>query len=167
MIGMKKAHDIRWYELADLPEMVRLHQESFPSERWTAQKFCNFASKAGNGCIVSVRDGRIAACMLYHQITRSRIRIEYLSVDKYYRRRGVGTELLWTLLSGHKGRTFTAMAQEDNTEAHLFLKSFGFEAVPPFVCENFFADKTGAIPFQLRTQRPRKGRTNRLLVGSR
>lgn len=161
---MKQNWDIRWFALADLPDLVKLHQEAFPHERWIAQRFCDFTDICGNGCLVATKNERVVASVLYRSVGKH-TRIEYISVVPAWRERGIGRRLLKTLTRGRRRGLFTAFARENETAAHLFFSRCGFTAVPPFICENYFSDGTAAIPFQLRV-RQKSLLSARLTVGA-
>lgn len=158
--------DARWFELDDLQQMVRLFAAAFPLERWTAQRFCDWADGDGRGCLVAVEPAsrRVYAALLYaHRPEDDGVALNYLAVVEDARRQKIGTRLVRQLTgAGRRGRTrFVAEVCEYDTAAQLFFRSLGFKAVPPFVVEDALPGGRAAIPFRLEVPQPRRGRLHR------
>ncbi len=156
--------DVRWFELGDLPQIVRLHASAFPCELCTEQSVCAFAEREGGACLVAVdpTNDEVVATLCYVDLGAT-VEVTHCAVAERMRRQHVGTRMMRQLTGGGRPRgvKFVARARERDVVAHLFLRSLGFRAVAPYRDDAAFADGEAAIPFELESRGDAAGRIRR------
>jgi [ribosomal protein S18]-alanine N-acetyltransferase len=131
---------LRWLLRRDLPEVLAIEQASFPTP-WTEAHFASLLRRQNCvGTVAEVDDGRIAGFMLY-ELSDRQIRLLNLAVAPDDRRRGLGSQLIWRLLtklSNSHRRWLTLTVRETNLPAQLFFRRLGLRAVR--IERNSYAD---------------------------
>ena len=114
---------MRWMKRSDLAEVSRIQEEDEASLGRLAT-LPRYVSK------VAEIDGRVAGSIFY-QLGRKKISIVRLAVDLRFRRTGVGSGLISSVVSklSAERSLLEAVVCEYNLPAQLFLKSNGLRAV--------------------------------------
>lgn len=121
---------IRWLIRRDMPEVIRIEQESFGFP-WTEEDFLCCLRQRNCIGMVAERDHQIVGFMIY-ELHKSRLNILNFAVAPECRKQGVGTQMILRLidkLSQQRRKEIVFEVRERNLEAQLFFKTQGFRAV--------------------------------------
>lgn len=116
---------IRPAEPADIPALQRIEKASFPNAHWQAASFLVY------DCRVAEIEGEIAGFVVFRTVFRgdgrtpSELEILNLAVDPAYRRRGVASTLLRSVLRAPSTR-FYLEVRESNSPARQLYEKLGF-----------------------------------------
>lgn len=91
-----------------------------------------FVNKPNSICHVAELDGSVVGYLFYEISPKSTaIKVSSLFVEPNHRRKGIGTSMIFKLLSKMRGgkNRIEFVVSEYDLEAHLFLKNNGFRAV--------------------------------------
>jgi ribosomal protein S18 acetylase RimI-like enzyme len=112
--------NIRWILRGDLEQVAQLEENQIDSmsENDIVEALCK--DKIGK---VALYGDKVVGHMVY-EIKKNKIIVYHLTVDTEYRRKGVATSLIETLLGRNK--RVVVSVQEHNLAAQLLLKSLGF-----------------------------------------
>lgn len=115
----------RWMIRRDLPEVMRIEQQSFEYP-WTEEDFVQTLAGQTSIGMVAETDGRIVGFMLYEL---QAISFRILNFAACPKRHGIGTQMVGKLIAKLGTRTkLTLEVRETNLAAQLFFKACGFEA---------------------------------------
>jgi [ribosomal protein S18]-alanine N-acetyltransferase len=122
------ALNIRRLSYADLPQVVAIERRSFPTP-WSLAMFVLELSKPSGVCLAALRDGELGGylvCSRYDTVWH----VMNISVDPDFRRQGIATALLETLLERiDDGRAqITLEVRPTNQGAIALYERFGFRA---------------------------------------
>lgn len=121
---------IRWLISRDLPDVLKLEEESFDVP-WNEDDFkLNLKQRNVIGMVLE-EEGVIQGYMIY-ALEKKFLQLLNLGVGKEYRRQGVGTQLIERLqdkLSQERRTKISAHVRESNLEGLNFFKACGFKAV--------------------------------------
>jgi len=113
---------IRWMIRRDMPEVLAIERNriEFP---WCAQRNC-----IG---MVAKHEDRVVGFMIY-ELNKTRIHVLNFATAADFIRKGVGTQMVSTLigkLSAERRTRIALEVRETNLPAQLFFRSIGFRAV--------------------------------------
>jgi ribosomal-protein-alanine N-acetyltransferase len=129
---------LRWLVPRDLPRILAIEIRSFAFP-WSEKDFRDFLRDAKCVCIVAEQEERIVGFTAF-RLGESCIRICNLAVVPSYRRCGVATRMLRTLIdlpSWQSRKSINVLVRETNLAAQVFFRAQGFRAVSilrNFVC---------------------------------
>lgn len=129
----------------DLSRILEIDRAASGSAALSADDYLSYESRHNCRCLVVERDERVVAVMVY-AMQRTRFVVRSLVVDPAYQRRGIGRELLESLvarLRRHQRRSVRVVVSEYNTEAQLFLRACGFRVVK--VLRGHFGSRDGYL----------------------
>lgn len=131
--------DIRWLIRRDLPAIIAI-EAVVSNDPWVEDDFLTVLRM--RTCIgqVAELDGVVVGFLIY-RLHGDAFEIMNLAVDPRFHRRGIGRELMRTMvrkLSLQRRRTIDLMTRESNLRFQLFLRSLGFRATG--VARRFFMD---------------------------
>lgn len=121
---------IRWLIRRDMPEVLRIEQQSFEFS-WTEEDFLCCLRQRNCIGMVAERDHQIVGFMIY-ELHKSRLNILNFAVARECRKQGIGTQMVLRLidkLSQQRRKEILFEVRERNLAAQLFFKSQGFRAV--------------------------------------
>lgn len=121
---------IRWLIRRDMPEVLRIEQESFEFA-WTEEDFLCCLRQRNCIGMVAERDHQIVGFMIY-ELHKSRLNILNFAVASEHRRLQVGTQMVTRLidkLSQQRRKAILLEVRERNLDAQLFFRSQSFRAV--------------------------------------
>lgn len=123
---------IRWMEQEDLEKIVQIQKEIEPE--YTELQVRKFAKKKSSICAVAEFEDQIVGFVFYEIKGVSKIKIQQLSVKSDFRKNGVGTFLIDSLISklNHRRNKIEIEISEYNLVAQLFLKKNNFKVVEIF-----------------------------------
>lgn len=140
-----KAH-IRWMIRRDLPEVMRIEEESF-DYWWSESDFVkSMGQRNAIGQVAEIGD-RVVGFMIY-ELHAKRLHVVNFAVHPEHRRMGVGRQLVEKLirkLSTHRRSRLTLYVRESNLGGQLFYRSLGFRAV---AVERGYYDDSGEDGFR-------------------
>ncbi|HEY2018518.1 MAG TPA: ribosomal protein S18-alanine N-acetyltransferase [Bryobacteraceae bacterium] len=113
---------IRPGQTQDLPEVAAVQQASPQAAQWTVAEYLQYDFR------VSVADGRVTAFLVSRTLAEGEYEILNLAVSPDFRRRGLGRELLKSLLAESPGTLYLEV-RESNEAARMFYKSIGFQEI--------------------------------------
>ncbi len=125
---------IRWMITRDLPEVLRIEEDSFLWDAWTEGDFLRRMRE--RNCIAMVaeygpdEDNKVVGFMVY-EFHKTYLVVLNFAVSPRYRRLGVGAELAAKLigkLSADRRKRIMVNVRETNLTAQLFFRSQGFWA---------------------------------------
>ena len=121
---------IRWMIRRDMPEVLRIENESFEFN-WTEEDF--LACLRQRNCIgmVAEADGRVVGFMIY-ELHKTRLHVLNFAVAPAFRRLSVGAQMIDKLvnkLSQQRRQEIVLEVRERNLDAQLFFKSHSFKAI--------------------------------------
>jgi ribosomal-protein-alanine N-acetyltransferase len=122
-----------------LSEVLAIEAQSFASP-WSEKDFQGFLRHDKCVCIVAEHEERIAGFMAY-RLSEARIRIFDLAVAPSYRRCGVATQMLRTLIdlpSSPSRKWISLLVRETNLAAQVFFRAHAFRAVS--ILRHFYAE---------------------------
>ncbi len=130
---------IRWMIRRDMPEVLAIENECFEFP-WCKEDFVRWLRPRNCIPIVAEASERILGFMVYewHQY---RLQVINFAVDKRFRRRSIGTQMVKELiskLSNDRRSHIMIEIRETNLPAQLFFQAQGFRAVS--VLHNAFED---------------------------
>lgn len=157
---------IRWLILRDMPEVLRIKQESFEFP-WTEEDFLCCLRQRNCIGMVAEYEHKVIALMVY-ELHKSRLDILNFAVDSSIRRKQVGTQMVERLidkLSKQKRKQIRLHVRESNLGALLFFKRHRFLAVR--LIEDHFDNGENAIEMRYRIGKEKQPRdeyspTNRI-----
>lgn len=132
---------IRWLIRRDMPEVLRIEQESFEFP-WTEEDFIHCLRQRNCIGMVAEHDDEVVAFMVY-ELHRTRLHLANFAVAQDYRRRGIGTQMIAKLaskLSKDRRTRIVLEVRETNLPAQLFFRSSGFRAMS--VLRDYYEDTT-------------------------
>jgi len=132
---------IRWLIRRDMPEVLRIEQESFEFP-WTEEDFLCCLRQRNCIGMVAERDHQIVGFMIY-ELHKSRLNILNFCVAPEYRRQSVGTQMIVRLidkLSQQRRKEILLEVRERNLDAQMFFKTQAFRAVK--VLRSYYDDTT-------------------------
>jgi ribosomal protein S18 acetylase RimI-like enzyme len=139
--------NIRWILRSDLEQVARLEENQIDS--MSENDIVETLMSKNSIGKVALNDLKVVGHMVY-EIQKSKILISHLTVDTNYRRQGVASSLIETLLGRNK--KVVVSVQENNLAAQLLLKSLGFWGS---------SDQDGSIKFVwFKNQESEHSRTN-------
>jgi ribosomal-protein-alanine N-acetyltransferase len=121
---------IRWLIRRDMPEVLRIEQESFEFP-WTEEDFLCCLRQRNCIGMVAERDHEIVGFMIY-ELHKSRLNILNFAVASACRRQGIGAQMILRLidkLSQQRRNEIRLEVRERNLDAQLFFRSQSFRAV--------------------------------------
>ena len=121
---------IRWALERDLPDMLRIEQESFPNP-WTRDNFIATLRKRDCIGMVVLLGDRVLGFVIY-ELKKQKFQILSLAVDAAWRHKNIGTLMIKKLaakLDAMRRSKIAAEVRESNLAAQLFFKAIGFKAV--------------------------------------
>ena len=121
---------IRWLIRRDMPEVLRIEQESFEFA-WTEEDFLCCLRQRNCIGMVAERDHEIVGFMIY-ELHKSRLNILNFAVADEQRRQGVGSQMVMRLvdkLSQQRRKEILLEVRERNLDAQMFFKQQDFRAV--------------------------------------
>lgn len=138
---------IRWMLLRDMPEALRIEQESF-DHPWSSEEFDDTIRQKSVVGMVAEHNDRVVGFFVYY-LGREVIDVIDLAVSAEYRGRGVGTAMIDKLKGKlrDKRKKLVAFVSERNLGAQLFFRSQGFIATK--ICPEFY-EIVDAIHFVFR-----------------
>lgn len=139
---------VRLATAEDIPTLVRLENQSFPTDRLSQRNFRYMLSKGNAVTLVETdRDGEIRgyALVLFHRAT-SLARLYSIAVAPRWRGKGIGRSLIRAAEEAARERDAAYMRLEvraDDSEAQAFYKRLGYR---PFgVHSQYYQDQTDAV----------------------
>ncbi|MCA9025832.1 MAG: ribosomal protein S18-alanine N-acetyltransferase [Planctomycetaceae bacterium] len=132
---------IRWLIRRDMPEVLRIEQESFEFP-WTEEDFLCCLRQRNCIGMVAERDHQIVGFMIY-ELHKARLNILNFCVAPEFRRQGVGTQMIVRLidkLSQQRRKEILLEVRERNLDAQMFFKTQSFRAVK--VLRSYYDDTT-------------------------
>ena len=121
---------IRWLIRRDMPEVLRIEQQSFEFA-WTEEDFLCCLRQRNCIGMVAERDHEIVGFMIY-ELHKSRLNILNFAVAEEYRRNGIGSQMVMRLvdkLSQQRRKEILLEVRERNLDAQMFFKQQSFRAV--------------------------------------
>ena len=137
---------IRWLIRRDMPEVLKIEQESF-QHAWTEEDFLCCLRQRNCIGMVAEFDHQIVGFMVY-ELQKSRLHILNFAVADEYRRMGVGQQMVLRLidkLSQQRRNEILLEVRERNLDAQLFFKREGFRAVSVLRCHYDDTDEDAYI----------------------
>lgn len=132
MNNPKKLHlDIRWMIRRDLPEVLDIENAAFEFP-WTKEDFIRCFRQRNCFGMVAEHDERVVVGFMIYELHKTRLHILNFSVADDFRRRGVGTQMVFYLvgkLSFGRRTRIVLEVRETNLAAQLFFRDVGFRAV--------------------------------------
>ncbi len=89
--------DVRWYRPEHLPGLRAVHAACYPHEEWTVEDFAAFADRPGR-VVKSITLGERVIGSLLYRMTDDAVSVARLGVLPEYRRKGVATKALLSLV---------------------------------------------------------------------
>lgn len=120
---------IRWMIRRDMPEVLTIERQGFEFP-WTEEDFVRCLRQRNCIGMVAEHDERVVGYMVY-ELCKNRLQLLNIAVRGEFRRRGVGTAMVWKLqtkLSAQRRRVLTLEVGERNLPAQLFFRAVGFQA---------------------------------------
>ncbi len=106
-------------------------------------KSFNYELKPSPFLHVIIYEEESIKAVLVYQLIYDRIEIDYIIVDKMYRKNGIGSELLDYLIKNNNVKNITLEVNENNIAAiNLYLK-YGFKVVA--TRKNYYKDEDGLL----------------------
>ncbi len=130
---------IRWMTRRDMAEVLDIEGRCFQFP-WTEEDFVRFLRQRNCIGMVAEHDDRVVGFMLY-ELHQTRIHVLNFSVAPEYQGRGVGSQMVATLiakLSTQQRSRIVLGVRETNLAAQLFFRACGFQAVA--VLRSFYED---------------------------
>lgn len=121
---------IRWLIRRDMPEVLRIEQQSFEFA-WTEEDFLCCLRQRNCIGMVAERDQEIVGFMIY-ELHKSRLNILNFAVAPQNRRQSVGSQMVMRLvdkLSQQRRKEILLEVRERNLDAQMFFKEQSFRAV--------------------------------------
>jgi ribosomal protein S18 acetylase RimI-like enzyme len=123
------------YTLAEIDVSVGCIGEAFkpsPLPHWDHNAFVRAMNDSKTQIIVAQFGNKPVGYLVTRKVSRTKIAIDRIAVDVFYRRRNVGTELLCDLIQeayvGEAVRKIQCIVPERNLEMQVFLRANGFLA---------------------------------------
>ncbi len=130
---------IRWLIRRDMPEVLRIEQESF-EYTWTEEYFLTCLRQRNCIGMVAEHNNRIVGFMIY-ELHKSMIQVLNFAVAPEFRQQGIGRQMVQRVidkLSQQRRREIVLEVRETNLPAQLFFRKMDFRAVS--VLRNYFED---------------------------
>jgi ribosomal-protein-alanine N-acetyltransferase len=121
---------IRWLIRRDMAEVLRIEQQSF-EHPWTEENFLCCLRQRNCIGMVAEYDHEIVGFMIY-ELHKSRLHILNFAVDREFRRRSVGSQMVLRLidkLSQQRRSEILLEVRERNLDGQLFFRGQGFRAI--------------------------------------
>ena len=119
--------EVRWMTRNDRERVIAIEQESFDFP-WSREDFAECMIHKNVYGVVALHDGTVVGYAVY-QLFYESVGLLNLAVDGWYRRQGVGRELI-NHIKGRfdtRVRKIIAYIVEHNVGAQLFLRACGFK----------------------------------------
>jgi len=123
--------EMHYMTLDNLPEVLKVEEDCYEFP-WTRNDFlCCLGQRTSHG-IVAEYTRHVVGFMMYEFLPHLHLlHVLNFAVSPSFRRKGVGTEMVWRLkqkLSEHSHHAIILEVRETNLPAQLFLRSRHFEA---------------------------------------
>ena len=108
----------------DLPAVLEIEKDSFPSQHWSEEDFLSYR------CTVIEAEGQIAGFVVMRELFNGpppELEILNLAMAPVFRRLGLASVLLSSELQ--PGRTYFLEVRESNTAARRLYEKFGFREI--------------------------------------
>ena len=108
----------------DLPAVLEIERDSFPSQHWGEEEFLSYR------CTVIEADGRIAGFVVMRELFHGpppELEILNLAIAPAFRQLGLASVLLSSELQ--LGSTYLLEVRESNTAARRLYEKFGFREI--------------------------------------
>ena len=132
VLGLTMADvELRRAQEDDFSEVMSLERKSFPLDAYPDEVLRRRMIEYPQGFLVALQDGKIVGYIAAWVVSR-KARIDSMAIDEQYRRRGIGSLMLDTVLdhfkrNGHK--TVELKVRPTNTGAIKLYATFGFQVV--------------------------------------
>ncbi|MFP3974620.1 MAG: ribosomal protein S18-alanine N-acetyltransferase [Dehalococcoidia bacterium] len=124
-------YTIRPMSLRDLPQVVSIERDSFPSP-WSADYFRHEVTRNKISRYLVACEGNWVLGYIGVWLVVGEIHITTIAVDKAQRRKGIGESLLISVIElayQHKARFLTLEVREANSPAWYLYAKYGFSEV--------------------------------------
>lgn len=121
---------IRWLIRRDMADVLRIEQQSF-DHPWSEEDFLCCLRQRNCIGMVAEHEHDIVGFMIY-ELHKSRLHILNFAVDRDFRRRSVGTQMVLRLidkLSQQRRHEILLEVRERNLDGQLFFRKLGFRAI--------------------------------------
>lgn len=122
----------RAIELADLPAIMAIEEDSFPTP-WNIQEFKIVLSSTKNVGFIAEIKNKVVGYIIFN-IKKNKIRIVNIAVASHERRQKIGTMLvllnegIYHYLQGKVRPKIVLTTSDENLYCHLFFRALGFKA---------------------------------------
>lgn len=133
MDALQPAIHTDWLVPRNLPDVVAIEQLSYTTP-WTEKAFKSCLARSNCVGLVAELGNRVVGFVIF-ETTKKRILLLNMAVHPKFRRNGVATTMLASLvrrLSNNKQELIVAEVRESNLAAQLFFRSLNFRAVEVF-----------------------------------
>lgn len=137
---------IRWLIRRDMPEVLRIEQESFQAP-WSDEDFLCCLRQRNCIGMVAEHDHQIVGFMIY-ELHKTRLHILNFAVSQESRRSGIGGQMVLRLvdkLSQQRRNEIVLEVRERNLDAQLFFREQGFRAISVLRCHYDDTDEDAYI----------------------
>lgn len=121
---------LRWCIRRDLPEVLEIDQAGYDSS-WNEEDFCHYQRQRNQIGMVAELGEKVVGYAMYG-LYAGKIKLDRLAVHPFYRRQGVGTQMVQKLLnklSISRRKRLVAVVPEMALAAQMLLKGQGFRAI--------------------------------------
>jgi ribosomal protein S18 acetylase RimI-like enzyme len=133
---------VRRFRPDDLPEVVHIAETSLV-EDYTGEFLLYLWQVNPDGFLVAVVNGRVAGFVIATRQSLENLRILMIAVDRTFRNRRIGSDLLrHLLLAFSEIRTVQLEVRTDNEGAIAFYRKHGFAIVDKI--DHFYTDDSAA-----------------------
>lgn len=135
---------------ADLPELVRIENASFETDRFSRRNFRYLLTQANACTLVDVEDGQLRGyAMLLFNTGTSLARLYSYAVDPEWRGKGIGRELVAVAEQealDHDCITLRLEVRRDNTASIQLFEKIGYR--PIGTVADYYADHMDAVRYE-------------------
>ena len=132
--------NIRWSVQRDMEEMLEIEKESFGRFSWSRDDFMSVMRARNTIGLIAEIEEKVVGYIVY-ELSKTRLAILNLAVDKLYRHKSIGTQLINRIKEKLRPDARTRIVlhiREGNLNAQLFFKCQGFLATK--VIKGFYDD---------------------------
>lgn len=144
MMAAKTQAHIAWMIRVNLPAILRIEKECFPSEAWVEEDFIRCLRQRNCIGMVATVSDEVVGYMIY-ELHKNRLHLLNIAVDQAFHRHGIGTQMIDKLKSklSHERRNRIMLEVTDaNLPAQLFFRANGLKAIS--ITTDFFECKDGS-----------------------
>lgn len=130
---------IRKFELSDLKRVLEIEKTAFPKSPYSKSTFLHYYKNLRDNFLVHISKNKITGYIIFY----SDGHIISIAVDKEYRRKGIGTQLVKEAICSSKHKHALVEVRKGNINAINFYEKIGFRKIG--IIKNYYRNEDAIV----------------------